>query len=194
MFNEYQNLINSEPGYEHYFIKYYLYMPYSKKQETDCIYKSIKILYNFLNVIESKKLNNNEIINSVNLHLDSYLNLIKSIKISKDSLKVIKDNNKNNTDIINYEEYKHINNNIYGDLIEDIEEVTINLHQRTNKTIKYIKNDYEIIHKFNEDSKINIINKITNELNNNNFFNLTETDQDAIDSIIKEYIRIKKLY
>jgi hypothetical protein len=162
--------MHNEVGYEHYFINYFLYLPFSKKQEHIVISESVKILINagilkyedldsFLlsvrNIFNKMKILSNQPLEELNKKLSlpnkKRLNLffnddlhIKQLfpNFVNEYLKLIK-NEKFQFFEENDNGIKYI---INGDYIYKNENVEIFLHQRTMKKVKYKKREYDNIH------------------------------------------------
>lgn len=168
---QYQKMINGEIGYEHYFINYYLYFPFSQYQEEIAIYETLKIM------------NNLKILNLESVeHLETFLNKLqkwyiaikKSNDMDKKEIKKLlsipneRRVNLNTKELLTYQKYfpkfsKHgiydkeiydennasINSIIYGDYINRNQNVEVYLHQRTMKKVKYKKREYDSLHPFN---------------------------------------------
>jgi hypothetical protein len=138
---QYNGLMKGETGYEHYFINYYLYLPFSKNQEEFCLTKSIDLMQK-LNLIEHSK-------------KEEFLSVLKSfynnLKIYNDmpcdeikhKLKSERKNLRTEQPFSNFDPLSLI---IYGDFKYKNENVEVYLHQRTMKKVLYKKREYSLIH------------------------------------------------
>jgi hypothetical protein len=172
--------MKGEIGYEHYFINYYLYLPFSTIQEEVTVKETIKIMHD----LGVKKFNNStdfEIflkdIQSLYIHMEN----LSSIEVEKIKNNLKLNNSKrveliiseiesdyknifpNYINIINnihktffHENDKKFSNIIHSDYKHKNENVEVYLHQRTMKKVKYKKREYPSIHIFNK----NLINKL----------------------------------
>lgn len=190
LIKQYHNLCNGEIGYEHYFMNYYLYLPFSKNQEYLCITETLKLL-NEMNLISKdevvelvkkvdgllkkmKKFSTSDIdqikeklsLSNKRVLNNTVDNLKKEYKKLFDESKFNKFLEDNYLNLKFYDEKDDICNKvIYGDFIHKNENVEVFLHQRTMKKIKYKKREYDFIHPIDSD----ILNKIVE--NKNNIFN-----------------------
>jgi hypothetical protein len=148
--NQYNNIINNEVGYEHYFLNYYLYLPYSKNQEEITIFEAIKYLY------DMELLKNDDI----NINLDNFfcelIDILTFIKkySDKDIKEIEKDLNKENILIIeNNNEEKAIISKEFKKFIKIEEEFNHNSLTNNSNNNKIEK---EIIY-YNENNKNKMI-------------------------------------
>ncbi len=165
-------LLDGEIGYEHHFMNYLLYLPYSNKQEEDVMIESIK------------KMKESGISNIKNQEdLDKLLKKINNVME-----KVIAFNNMDNNEI-----KKRLNECSRDDITKDIihgdykyknENVEVFLHQRTMKKIKYKKREYDSIHPIDTKVIDNVRYKILEDLNNVN----------VNDRLIRKMTKIKKSF
>lgn len=125
LISQFQNLMKSEIGYEHYFLNYYLYLPFSRNQEISNIVETFKIMseMNMVSNTNMKKFKESEIQN----FLSSVENIFNKMKnISNLSVREIKDklsfpNKKRNEIIIkeNLKKFEKIFPNYIGKYIQD---------------------------------------------------------------------------
>jgi hypothetical protein len=166
--------MRGEIGFEHYFMNYFLYLPYSMDQELNSIVETLKI-FNELNLFKNEEFdliinrieNFWEKINKISeediLNIQKNLNLPNKRKI--DLLRGILNKEFGNifkcklNEISYYNEfddkYKNI---IYGDFKMKNENVEVYLNQRTMKKVKYKKREFNLIHPINK----NVINNVLN--------------------------------
>lgn len=132
LLNQIDLLKNQETGVEHYYLHYYLYLPFTQKQEIACLNKALSQLRQINKDID------------LSIILNSYSNLQKQMNdfYSYDINTLKNDLSSNTTN--QYKKYI-----IYGDIF-DSKLVDVNLHQRTAQKIKYNKNTYNTIHKYNK--------------------------------------------
>lgn len=109
LISQFQNLMKSEIGYEHYFLNYYLYLPFSRNQEISNIVETFKIMseMNMVSNTNMKKFTGSELQN----FLSSVENIFNKMKnISNLSVQEIKDKlsfpNKKRNEIIIKENLK----------------------------------------------------------------------------------------
>jgi hypothetical protein len=183
--------MKSEIGYEHYFLNYYLYLPFSQNQEEFVLKESLKLMHG----MGIKKFSNSDELTKFLKEIDSLFDDFKNfcdcdVKAIKEKLKL---KNKKRIEIIlddlrRGEDYENLfpnhlssivkgknfddknlfdendkitSNIIYGDYIYNNENVEVYLHQRTMKKVRYKKRSYSTIHPINKE----LIQKVTKEVN-----------------------------
>lgn len=77
LLNQYEQLMGNGIGFEHYFLNYYLYLPFTKQQEEITIFESAKYLLD-LNLITIKNLKNNNNIDFFFKELNEILSNMKN--------------------------------------------------------------------------------------------------------------------
>ena len=181
-------MIAGEVGYEHYFMNYYLYLPFSRDQESIAIKESIEILTEMeilkldkLNemveeiekVYESMKkisvINPKEIKEKLKLPNKKRIDIIKNdMKLQFDNSFCLNDNSSQHPNEFFNENDEIFSNYIYGDYKYKNENVEVYLHQRTTKKVKYKKREFNLIHPIDKYLLKNILlHGINNEINQN---------------------------
>jgi hypothetical protein len=210
--------MKNEIGYEHYFINYFLFIPFSKVQEENTIQETVKIIaklgivefidHNEIKIFYSKVLESMECIKKYSsMEVDKIKNSLNlpNKNLAKDyKLYLTKNFNSESKMNINFnmsmDNNQCFDNNdpilskiIYGDYKYKNENVETFLHQRTMKKVKYKKREYDLIHPINKD----IIGRLVN--NTEIFYNTLNNIKDSVDiatseRISKDLIKIKHLY
>jgi hypothetical protein len=181
-----------QPGNENFFLNYYLYLPFSQKQEED----NIKEILSLLNEMGVVKFKNKE---DLNLFLDSVCKLFSDISdFDKAEVKEIKKelrrrNKKQGliNDNLSYfnEDNSVLSKIIYGDYIYKSENVEVFLHQRTMKKVRYKKRPFSVLHPINSDLIENI--KLDADELINNFGKVSHLTQE---SMTKEFNTLRSYY
>ena len=165
--------MNNEIGYEHHFMNYLLYLPYSVHQEQFTLIETLKLMkeYGIINI-------RNEI------ELKSFLNKLIKItdKIKKFNCKEIKEIKNQLCSNSDDELIKFI---IHGDYKHKNENVEVYLHQRTMKKVKYKKREYDNIHPIDSELIDNIdISKLLNDLDSVSINDRLQREFNKIKNII----------
>jgi hypothetical protein len=124
LISQFQNLMKSEIGYEHYFMNYYLYLPFSRNQEISNIVETFKIMseMNMVSNTGMKKFTDNELqnfLNSVQIIFDKMKNISNlSVKEIKERLSL--PNKKRNEITVreNLKNFEKIFPNYIGNYVE----------------------------------------------------------------------------
>ncbi len=192
MRKQFENLMARQPGNENFFLNYYLYLPFSQKQEED----NIKEILSLLNEMGVVKFKNKE---DLNLFLDSVCKLFSDISdFDKAEVKEIKKelrrrNKKQGliNDNLSYfnEDNSVLSKIIYGDYIYKSENVEVFLHQRTMKKVRYKKRPFSVLHPINSDLIENI--KLDADELINNFGKVSHLTQE---SMTKEFNTLRSYY
>lgn len=161
------NVLANKDGYEHYLYKYYLYLPFSRKQEFESHKNAIQFLLenNFLFDVNENNLKE-KLISILNIYNE--INKETNEKISAVEYQL-------NSDKIDKSVIVKKYNIIYGDIF-DKRDINTRIDQRSNKNLKYKKLCYEEIQRYDKslhDELINVIEHYSHNL------------QDSYDSKIK---------
>ena len=205
-------MMKSEIGYEHYFLNYFLYLPFSQIQEDKIIKDSLKYM-NELGLVKFSKIEDIKIfMEDVNCLFEEIKKYCESdVKLVKQKLKLM---NKRRIDVIieelrddkimkKYfpissdnifsiissekklffdENEKIMSNIIYDDYKYNNENVEVYLHQRTMKKVRYKKRSYNLIHPINNELIQKLIKESDSLFNEMNSSNCNLTN----DSLTKE--------
>lgn len=176
LIDQYTSLLESDNGNEHYFLNYFLYLPFTKRQEVNCILNSIQYLDSiglfqedskvskYINSFDShvhdfnhnckwnKKMKYHDLIYSY-FKVHDYIKYFQSYEKAQLKKEIYSSNGNDN-------QSKAVKSIIYGDIFDE-EVVDVNIHQRTFIKVKYYKNAYDKIHKLDENVKKSVLDKIS---------------------------------
>lgn len=163
--------MKGEIGYEHYFINYFLFIPFSRDQECESTVEAIKIMID-LNII--KESDYQSLLNSV-LEISNKIKEFNSCDTTFFKTELSKPNKMlrlgyNFNENIYDENNKNINNIVYGDYKYKNENVEVFLHQRTMKKVKYKKRTYDLIHPINKQTIEKCLSLLKNYQGNTNSY------------------------
>lgn len=202
LIDQYTSLLESDNGNEHYFLNYFLYLPYTKRQEVNCILNSIQYLDSIGLFQEENKISKD--IDSLDSQVLGYNNdckLNKKIKYYDliysyfkvhDYIKYFQSYEKAQLKKEIYSSYgtdnqsKAIESIIYGDIFEE-EVVDVNIHQRTFIKVKYYKNAYDKIHKLDEYVKKSVLDKVSDYDKERKLFEKDENKLEKLRKIERYY-------
>lgn len=148
---QYKNLMNGEIGYEHYFINYYLYLPFSMAQEKKVIEDTLKIMFE-MKLIKSISENSTESIAEKELLLKVANFFHKLNNISQYEAKEIKRKitlqNKQRTENLTNEiskEFKQIFPNFISNLLTNLNTEEIQFYENNKENLQNIVyGDYKL--------------------------------------------------
>lgn len=145
------NVLTNKDGFEHYLYKYYLYLPFSRKQEFESHKNTIQFLLenNILLDVNEDSIKE-KLINILNIYYE--INKKTNEKISEIEFQLKSDKIDKSVIVKKY-------NIIHGDIFYK-RDINTRIDQRSNKNLKYKKLCYEEIQRYDKalhDELINVI-------------------------------------